>query len=137
MKHRYSQVTQTEYHTGISLATSHQTLLAITVYKILSLKLETVILQLDNFLLVTLILRLGIDWHNNMLLDSYVPASFREKLLEVVDDLIHFEQLISCYPHMGTNILDLFFVSHSDFITSCQNVPGISDHGMPKGVSIL
>ena len=39
----------------------------------------------------------------------------------------HIEQLVTT-PTRGPNILDLFFVSHPDLVTSCQTVPGISDH---------
>ena len=39
----------------------------------------------------------------------------------------HIEQLVTT-PTRGPNILDLLFVSHPDLVTSCQTVPGISDH---------
>ena len=57
---------------------------------------------------------------------SYVPVSFKEKLLEVAEDF-HFEQLVTT-PTRGPNVLDLCFVSHPDLFTLCQTAPGISDH---------
>ena len=39
----------------------------------------------------------------------------------------HIEQLVTT-PTRAPNILDLFFVSRPDLVTSCQNAPGISDH---------
>ena len=68
----------------------------------------------------------GINWHHKTLLDSYAPASFREKLLKVAEDF-HIEQLVTT-PTMRPNILDLLFVSHPDLVISCQTVPGISDY---------
>ena len=68
----------------------------------------------------------GIDWHHKTLLDSYVPVSLREKLLEVAE-YFHFEQLVTT-PTRGPNILDLYFVSHPDLFTLRQTTPGISDH---------
>ena len=70
----------------------------------------------------------GINWHHKVLLDSYVPASFREKLLEMAEDF-HFEQLVTT-PTRGSNILDLFFISHPDLVLSCQTAPSISDHDL-------
>ena len=68
----------------------------------------------------------GINWHHKTLLDSHVSASFREKLLDVAEEF-HIEQLVTT-PTRGPNILDLFFASHPDLVTSCQTAPGISDH---------
>ena len=36
----------------------------------------------------------GINWHHKVLLESYVPAFFQEKLLEVAEDF-HFEELVT------------------------------------------
>ena len=39
----------------------------------------------------------------------------------------HFEQPVTT-PTRGSNILDLFFISHPDLVISCQTAPSISDH---------
>ena len=55
-----------------------------------------------------------------------ICASFQEKLLEMAEDF-HFKQLVTT-PTRGSNILDLFFISHPDLVISCQTAPGVSDH---------
>ena len=68
----------------------------------------------------------GIEWQHKSLEESYVPVPFREKLLSIAEDF-HFEQLVTT-PTRGANILDLFFASHPDLVTSYETIPGISDH---------
>ena len=61
-------------------------------------------------------------------LHSYVYLHlFRRNSLKWQKTLIHFEQLVTT-PTRGSNILDLFFISHPDLVVSCQTAPGISDH---------
>ena len=55
----------------------------------------------------------GIDWHHKTSLNSYVPASFRKKLLQIADDS-HLEQLVTT----STRGPDLFFMSHPDLVTA-------------------
>ena len=63
-------------------------------------ELQDIINEIRNFHPTAKILLGGefsspvINWHHKTLLDSYVPASFREKLLEVAEDS-HFEQLVT------------------------------------------
>ena len=68
----------------------------------------------------------GINWSDVTLTESYVPASFREKLIEVTDEF-HLEQLV-LEPTRQYNILDLCFTSHPNIVTSSQTSPGLSDH---------
>ena len=66
-----------------------------------------------------------ISWYHKTFLNSYVPASFREKLLEVAEDS-YFEQLVSTPTRRPKSWI--FFVSHPDLGISCQAAPSISDH---------
>ena len=47
----------------------------------------------------------GVNWSDVSLINSYVPAPFRERLIEITDDL-HLDQIIQV-PTRGLNILDL------------------------------
>jgi len=68
----------------------------------------------------------GIDWSTGNLTESYLPAHFREFLLEFVQDFL-LEQIV-LNPTRGNNILDLCFTSHPDSINQCKTVTGFSDH---------
>jgi len=68
----------------------------------------------------------GIDWENNTLTDSYVSCEFREKLI----DFSHNNQLsqLVTFPTRVQNTLDLCFTTHPNIVTSCEPLPGLSDH---------
>jgi len=55
--------------------------------------------------------------------ESYISVLYKEKFLSIAEDF-HFEQLVTT-PTRGTNILDLFFASHPDLVTSCETIRGI------------
>ena len=68
----------------------------------------------------------GVDWSDGSLINSYILASFRERLIEIADDL-HLDQIVKV-PTRGLNILDLCFTTHPDKVDGCQTIPGLSDH---------
>ena len=68
----------------------------------------------------------GINWSSGSTTNSYVSASFREKLIEVSKEF-HLEQLV-LKPTRQHNILDLCFTSHPSTVISSQTSPGLSDH---------
>ena len=68
----------------------------------------------------------GIDWLNNILIESYASVACRRKLLSIAE-LFHLEQIVLTPTH-GPNILDLCFTSHPDNILSSVCMPGLSDH---------
>ena len=76
-----------------------------------------------------MILCLAVDvtgYTGNNLIDSYLPASFRESLIEFAQDFL-LEQIVY-EPTRGDHILDLCFTSHPGIIHQCQTIPGFSDH---------
>ena len=68
----------------------------------------------------------GIDWEHGTLTESYLSHSFREKLLEFVQDF-QLDQLVT-FPTRGMNILDLFLTTHPSIVLTCKPSPGLSDH---------
>jgi len=68
----------------------------------------------------------GIDWENSTLINSYVSCHFREKLI----DLSHNNQLsqLVTFPTRAQNVLDLCFTTNPNSVTSCEPIPGLSDH---------
>ena len=68
----------------------------------------------------------GIDWAHGCLTDSYISASFRERLVTISNNLF-LDQVITV-PTRGPNILDLCFTSHSNTIQNFYTIPGLSDH---------
>ena len=56
----------------------------------------------------------GIDWEHGTLTESYRSHSFREKLLEFVQDF-QLDQLVT-FPTRGMNILDLFLTTHPSIV---------------------
>jgi len=65
----------------------------------------------------------GIDWENNTLTDSYVSCQFREKFI----DSSHNNQLSQLVTFLQ-NTLDLCFTIHPNLVTSCEPLPGLSNH---------
>ena len=59
-------------------------------------------------------------------MDSYVTSTFRESLITLVHDFM-LEQTVNL-PIRGSNILDLCFTTHPDYIHQCITVSGFSDH---------
>ena len=68
----------------------------------------------------------GIDWFTGLLIDSYLSRTSQESLISFAHDFL-LEQ-INTTPTRGSNILDLCFTSHPDYILQCCTVPGLSDH---------
>ena len=68
----------------------------------------------------------GVDWSDGSLINSYIPAPFHERLIEIADDL-NLDQIVKV-PTRGLNILDLCFTTHPDKVDGCQTIPGLSDH---------
>ena len=60
----------------------------------------------------------GVNWLDGSLINSYVSAPFRERLIEIADDL-HLDQIIQV-PTRGLNILDLHFTTHPDKVERCE-----------------
>ena len=69
----------------------------------------------------------GIDWNTGNLIDSYLPAPFRESLIEFAQDFL-LEQVVF-EPTRGDHILDLCFLLNSTLTwgllltTSCHGNP--------------
>ena len=61
-----------------------------------------------------------------LLTESYTPRSLREKLLTFSQEF-HLSQIVN-FPTRGANILDLCFTSHPNTISTCNSIPGFSDH---------
>ena len=105
----------------------HQTLLlqCQTNYKILSVKSETPILQLNYFLVVTLILQelTGITKHYQT--HMYQHLSGINSLMWQKNSIL--SNQLQPLPGGQTSWI-LFFTSHPDLVTSCQTAPGINDH---------
>ena len=68
----------------------------------------------------------GINWSDSTLSESYVLISFREKLIEVIDEF-YLEQLV-LEPTRQYNTFDLCFTSHPNSVTSSQTSPSLSVH---------
>ena len=69
----------------------------------------------------------GIDWEHGFLsAESYTSRLLREKLLTFLQDF-HLNQIVN-FPTRGINILDLCFTSHPNIISTCNSIPGFSDH---------
>ena len=68
----------------------------------------------------------GINWSDGTLSDFYVSISFREKIIDIIEEF-HLEQLV-LEPTRQYNILGLCFTSHPTSVISSQTSPGLSDH---------